>query len=499
MELDIDMTDRIFEYAVVGAGVTGLKIATELAANRASAGRKVALIEAGQRTGGRLFSCDVTNTGLPIDFGGMRYRNTQQRTRDLIENELDLATRELPLSSGNKLYFLRGTILNDRDFSNAPDQLPFKISANFKGLTPPEMLSSVIQKLRENNFDEYSSSLCYRNVKEHHFGFWATLQYLLHPEDYACLLDGAGIGNGTVGAWDLERAFAWFKMEFDPTTRYRVIDGGFAKITHALEERFTDRGGVLLHGHRVKHIETQTDGSDTIFTLCCNTGSGKGFVRARAVVVTVPPVALKEIVSSSPALSPVLSAISQVTPQALTRLVLQFKEKWWKNLYPNLSRILTDLPVRQITFGIEPSKTSQNSGADGTFVLCSFNCVRHPGYWERLLENSIADSGFTIEKPTQLASDSPVVQSAFEQIKTCVGAKDAPQPVNAWLVDWNAPAYGGGWHTWNTGSDPDVVMQTVTHPIKHLNFHIGGEAFSSYQAWVEGSLESAERVLDSLN
>ena len=55
--------------------------------------------------------------------------------------------------------------------------------------------------------------------------------------------------------------------------------------------------------------------------------------------------------------------------------------------------------------------------------------------------------------------------------------------------------YGGGWHSWNIGVNVAEVMPRIVSPVAGENVYICGEAYSTYQGWVEGALQTAETML----
>jgi monoamine oxidase len=44
----------------------------------------------------------------------------------------------------------------------------------------------------------------------------------------------------------------------------------------------------------------------------------------------------------------------------------------------------------------------------------------------------------------------------------------------------------------------DDVMELAIQPQRELPLHLAGEAFSRSQSWVEGALETAEKVIERL-
>jgi hypothetical protein len=74
---------------------------------------------------------------------------------------------------------------------------------------------------------------------------------------------------------------------------------------------------------------------------------------------------------------------------------------------------------------------------------------------------------------------------------------EVPQPYSAVYHTWNEDPYGGGWHEWKAEYRLDQVMWRMLKPVASEDIHICGEAYSYGQGWVEGSLTTAEQMLET--
>ena len=54
-----------------------------------------------------------------------------------------------------------------------------------------------------------------------------------------------------------------------------------------------------------------------------------------------------------------------------------------------------------------------------------------------------------------------------------------------------------GVHFWRKGSDSQKIFKKILNPEK--NIFICGEGFSLNQAWIEGALDTSDRVVDFIN
>lgn len=63
-------------------------------------------------------------------------------------------------------------------------------------------------------------------------------------------------------------------------------------------------------------------------------------------------------------------------------------------------------------------------------------------------------------------------------------------------MNWDQNPYGGGVHSWKLHVKPWVMVPYMRSPFKDIPVYIIGEAYSTYQGWVEGAINSAELLLE---
>ena len=74
---------------------------------------------------------------------------------------------------------------------------------------------------------------------------------------------------------------------------------------------------------------------------------------------------------------------------------------------------------------------------------------------------------------------------------------EVPPPHTALYRNWSLDPYGAAWHFWNPHNRSWEVMARLRQPVPGANVHLCGEAYSASQGWVEGAINTAERVLDT--
>jgi hypothetical protein len=223
-------------------------------------------------------------------------------------------------------------------------------------------------------------------------------------------------------------------------------------------------------------------------------------------------------------------------------MVLVYDQPWWeKKAYVSKGRSLTDLPVRQLYYW--GTEVDPKTGNKGKAVLMAYNDEESSTFWsgfrtmplgpnndlETYRNNSISykskhpshlmmHENAGVFKRTVKASgkaanpkdpwlalkrknwdDHPaperMVLEMHKQIMEMHGVTDAPLPVDAALKNWGDDPYGAAVHFWNSGYKSWEVMPAITKPVNDFPCFICGEAWSENQTWAEGSLQTAEIIL----
>jgi monoamine oxidase len=64
--------------------------------------------------------------------------------------------------------------------------------------------------------------------------------------------------------------------------------------------------------------------------------------------------------------------------------------------------------------------------------------------------------------------------------------------------DWTADPFGGECHAWRAGERSDEIRRRLIRLDPSAPVHVCGEAYSTFQGWVEGALESADYMLEQV-
>ena len=89
-----------------------------------------------------------------------------------------------------------------------------------------------------------------------------------------------------------------------------------------------------------------------------------------------------------------------------------------------------------------------------------------------------------------------VVREIIRQLSLLHGKKlTLNQVKEAMYQNWGNDPFGGGYHNWFSGYDVSAVMKCVRRPWVEDDIFIVGEAFSNLTGWIEGALQTAEKML----
>jgi monoamine oxidase len=288
----------IYDVLILGAGASGLAAARPLA----TAGKRVALIEARDRIGGRIFTRSVpsplADTHIAVELGAEFIHGLPVESWRLIR-EAGLETYEL---DGSQLRFAEGRLHTARDQSGAFAVLAHM--AEWLRKQPEGTDESFADYLGTSPFDDSTRQEATRYVE----GFNAA--------------DHRVIGvAGLVHQQDAEN-----RIEAD---RIFHVRGGYQTLPLYLRERFEAAGGSLLLGKPVKRVDWRPGE----VTMTGVDSRGEAFdVRGKRAIITLPLGVLHAgSVGFRPAPRDVLSHARRMSMGSVVRIALVFRTRFWRD------------------------------------------------------------------------------------------------------------------------------------------------------------------------
>jgi monoamine oxidase len=285
------MTD--YDVLVLGAGIAGLAAARTLA----EAGRRVLLLEARDRVGGRILTARASGLTLPVELGAEFVHGRPPELLALIrEAGLTLIERE-----GDFLCYENGSLggCGLEESFHILDTLPEEPDQTFDEFLAGKQLPSRIAS----------------RVRAYVEGFNAA--------------DAAIIGTAALR----KQQIAEEEMESDRL--FRVVEG-YDRLPEYMRERFLSAGGTLALQTTVTRVEW-APGHVSIAT----DNPVQGTIRAKQAVIALPLGVLQsEAITISPNAS--FSAPLQTPVMGTaTRITMVFHERFWQSSTPGLSFVLS--------------------------------------------------------------------------------------------------------------------------------------------------------------
>ncbi|HEY1724034.1 MAG TPA: NAD(P)/FAD-dependent oxidoreductase [Steroidobacteraceae bacterium] len=285
------------DVAIVGAGVAGLVAARALT----KSGLKVAVLEARERVGGRLWTARVARKqGQPIaiELGAEFIHGLPPETWDLIR-EAQLETQEL---GGARLCFRDGSLLQ-HDETHEGGMAVLEQMTRWQASQPHDRDLSFVQYLNEHPVAEF-----------------ARVRALEYVEGF-----NAADGNLVSVASLAQQQRAEDAIDGD---RLFHIVGGYDALPQYLARELTRAGGRLILGAPVRQITWQRDQVDIVAD---SADGGRLCVTAHRLLIAVP---LGVLHAGSIAISPrpiALTHAAQLRMGAVLRITLVFRERFWSD------------------------------------------------------------------------------------------------------------------------------------------------------------------------
>ena len=436
-------TGQVFDALVIGGGLAGLSAARSLR----SGGASVLVLEARDRAGGRVRT-DSVSQGLVIDLGAQFIGDGQTRISALVD-EIGL-TRVAPHANGHALHLAEpGGTPVFRPGRSLPLSLIGQLDAvqmlwRFDGTL--SRFRNDIDRLDQMTAAEFLTSLSFADKTAEFFKGFVEAEMCI-PLDLISayeLLDNAASLGGFEGE---ESSAQWF-----------LAEGMEPVVTHLAN----GLGNALKTGSAVTAIE----GGPDWYTLTATSGT----YRARSLVVAVPPQLYQDLGLAAHLTAANQRVLTDFQSGQVIKTILAFEKSWWRNLGAS-GIVLSPGGAFNATVDASPP-----DGSAGVLVLFS-----------------------TAGSAVQLRQGRDEARRIEMAMKWLGGLTDhaVPEPIAARSVDWNAePRLSGGYAGrrsmggWSAA--PDLFASQG-----RLHF-AGTETATEWRSFMEGALQSAERVSDAV-
>ena len=504
--------DEIFDVLVVGGGVSGVYVAWRLMTgeagpdspfgqpHRAASRRRlrVGLLEASDRIGGRLYT--VTQPDAPdlhAELGGMRFLAIHESVIGLARH-LGLTVVDFSMGGEGNYHFLRHTSLQVGDYEDHPDRVPYHLLDTERGKRPWTLVITaflavypVLGALSLDEAREYLKTAEYDGRPLWQVGFWNFLARELSVDAFLLVRSASGY-HTVMSNWNAYDAIVFILEDFASPT-YQQLADGYQSLPLTMARHFVELGGEV-------HLETAATSlsrsPSEIRVVAVGPGPSRERVfAARHVVLALPRRALELLDPGSFIFTPQFRAdLTAVTPEPAAKVFFWYDEPWWRSLGLTAGPSITDQTMRQCYyFG-----TSSASGS--SLLMASYHDGPSVDFWS----GYFPFSAHTQASPPlanrdgflqALAPPRAMIDELTRQLSALHGI-EVPTPHTALYRNWSLDPYGAGWHLWNPHNESWKLIPRLRRPVPDANLYVCGEAFSSSQGWVEGAVNTAERVLE---
>jgi len=525
------------DILIVGAGIAGLYSAWRL--KNKNPNRSIAIVDRLDRVGGRLNTDiiqvpDPTGTGVATireEEGGMRFNYSMEELMALFAAlELCGEVVPFPMNGDNNRYYVRGRSFTRKE-AEADNYAIWKELFNLKpaeqNIDPVSILTNAYHQILSHNeintptdkptpeyWQHFRLNYTWKKVPLYKWQLWGLLRSMGYSEECIMMLTHSLGFEGPFLSW-MSAGEAFQLMEdFPKNPTYYTFRNGFSILPNALVDRLEEMGVSIHLGHNLDRLEKVKDGYELTLTEAPEGESSSPFipdgkqetVRAKKVILAVARKALENLYNTSSALNDQPNAtqlwqdLQTTTDQVLLKINLYYEEPWWENGLTGQPPIkfgpsFTDLPAGSVYPFYSISGLPYNSAAALT-VYCDYN---NANFW-RGLQNlpplfHSELQGLHSKKPqTLFAASEAVVEEITRQFKEIFKTHYVPRPVLTSYRSWDGEDdFGFAVHQWAVNAKDDEVMERLEEPVAGI--YTCNEAYSDMQGWVNGSLRSADRML----
>lgn len=425
--------DDSLNIVVIGAGIAGLAAARKLQA----AGHTVAILEARNRIGGRIFTS--RDIGAPIDLGAgwihgaedsdhPTVRLAREASAEFVETDFDAV--QVFEKDGEELDFDAAADANERIRSRL-----FSRKAQLQGGGRDVSTASVLDALLADS------------------GLEDSVQRLIHWS----IRTDFGVELGV----DLD----WLSLRYlDEDLKYGDVESVFPRGYGQLTD-FLARGLNVQTGTVVRSIELAGDG--------VKIDSNRGALAADRVIVTAPLGVLKaNRIQFKPGLSEEKQrAIQALGVGALEKIVLRFPRQFW--------------PEETFQFGYAPWRGERPA-------IHEFYNYAPVANLPILVGLGAGEQGRALQRDPRAAA------AGMLQILKEIFGNSIPAPVGQQASAWTSDPFSLGSYSYVATGASLAQCETLAKPIEDRIFFAGEHTSAKYPGTTHGALLSGLRAADAI-
>jgi monoamine oxidase len=436
------MTSAQYDVLIIGAGVAGLNAGRLLA----EAGRRVAILEARNRIGGRIWTEPVSlgDSPLrqPVELGAEFVHGLPPETWSLIR-QAGLSTFEM---DGSPFWFDGSRLMETNEQRGAAEDV-IEEMMRWAQRQPRGSDMSFAEYLQSQALDPLTARAAVNYVE----GFNAADQQRISVAALAKQ-------QAAEDAIDADRLFR--------------LEAGYAALPNLLAEKFVAAGGMLILGAPVKKIAWNR-GAVSVQTV---TPDGDLLHHSSQAVITVPLGVLQaQTIEFVPRPTEVLLQANRLAMGAVVRLTLVFKRKFWD---PRMSFLLAPGESPPTWWTLAPHEAPLlTAWAGGTKAALLLKLITADGDASALCDLSLS----TLAKMFALP------------------LSDVRQMLSSWhMHDWQSDEYARGAYSYVQAGALDAP-EKMRIPVEDTLFFAGEHTdVSGHWGTVHAALAAGGNVADQI-
>lgn len=396
---------------------------------------KILLLEK-NKLGGRIYT--YHDRYYQVEEGAARFHEKQKNIITLIQ-ELGLGEQIIKISSDTAYI----PVNKKKETQNA------KIEQSI------ESTSEIIDKIIEASKLENKSVLKTITFIEY-------AKKIVGKENAQFVLDSFGYSSELtiMNAYD---SINLIKNNLNPENQFYVLHEGLYQIIDKLHQ-FLNKSGVHVLIHRKVNDIQYKKSSTPIFEITCDKIIQKYYAKKCICAVT------KETLLQLPIFNPISSILKKIHSSPLCRIYSKFNKdpstkKVW---FQGMSKITTNNNLRYII------PVDEENGV----ILISYTDNKYADFWKKIQDTKGIDE----------------VNRELQRLIKQTCKIDIPIPEHTKIFYWkHGVAYYG------TEFDSETMVKKIMKPYKDIPLFVCGENFSEKQSqWIEGSLETSEKVVKQI-
>ncbi len=445
-------TNEMYDIIIIGGGISGLYCAYNLLKKENKL--KVLILEKNPKLGGRVSTFyggkDDKKVSKDIIFekGAARFNDNHKLLNALLD-ELDLTSKKVEITNVDKTIWMP-----KNKFELLRKKYP-RMDDIIEVLQKKLKERKVSQEeIRKHNLQELVKKYLLSSNKENEktndkeLVKYMEEMYPYFAEQY------------NMNAMD---ALQVFSQDFKQDIQYYILNGGLSQIITQLEKRVINMGGIVKKGEIVRDIKKAKNGLYII----------NDALKCQKIISCIPKSSIEKVEYLSGLLGVKILDTIECIP--LYRIYAKYpnsiingEKKVW---FSGMDKMVVNHPLKFILPYGEKNGLIHISYTDGKYARF---------LWKKLIDGSINSY-----------LDTEINKIFKNKIE---GLKKIPEP--EWIKHYY---WECGMGCWKKGVNSKEIIDKVVKPNKREEVYFCGENFSNQQAWMEGALFTANKVINLLN